>query len=119
MRLQHAVQVAEVAVAGKPERPATAIVHDCADARVVVFRIEPGQEVPAHSSTSTVLLTVIAGSGTISGQVEGTMAEQLAVAGDFVSFEAGEPHGMRGGTSAFVVMATIAPRPGAPKLPPT
>ena len=29
-------------------RPATALIHDCADARVVVFRIDPGQEVPVQ-----------------------------------------------------------------------
>jgi hypothetical protein len=35
------------------------------------------------------------------------------VAGDLVSYDTGEVHGMRAGDETLVLMATIAPRPGA------
>jgi quercetin dioxygenase-like cupin family protein len=88
-------------------RAATALVHDCADARVVVFRIDPGQEVPVHTSTSTVLLAIMAGSGT----VVGADGEQAVRAGDLVAYAAQEPHGMRAHGRQLVIAAVIAPRP--------
>lgn len=63
--------LADQAVAGRAERPATTIVHDSADVRLVVFRIEPGQ------------------------------------------YEPHEPHAMRALDERFVLLATIAPRPGS------
>ncbi|MGH7634503.1 MAG: hypothetical protein ACRENC_12285, partial [Gemmatimonadaceae bacterium] len=47
--------IAAGAVAVRPGRPATAIVHDSADARVVVFRLAPGEEVAPHTRPSTVM----------------------------------------------------------------
>ncbi len=90
-------------------RPATALVHDSADARVVVFRIEPGQEVPVHTSTLTVLLTIVSGSGT----VVGTESERVVRAGDVVAYDVAEPHGMRAHDEQLVIAAVIAPRPAA------
>ena len=55
------------AVTANPSRPATATVHDAPAVRLVVFRIEPGQAVATHTNEGTVLLTVLAGQGTISG----------------------------------------------------
>lgn len=88
-------------------RPATALVHDSADARVVVFRIDPGQEVPVHTSQSTVLLAIVAGSGT----VVGADGERAVRAGDLVAYEVAEPHGMRAHDEQLVIAAVIAPRP--------
>lgn len=86
---------------------AKALVHDSADARVVVFRIEPGQEVPVHTSTSTVLLAIASGSGTVIG-AEG---ERAVRAGDLVAYDAAEPHGMRAHDEQLVIAAVIAPGP--------
>jgi quercetin dioxygenase-like cupin family protein len=88
-------------------RPATALVHDSADARVVVFRIEPGQEVKVHTSASTVLLAIVSGSGSVVG-AEG---ERLVRAGDLVAYDITEPHGMRAHDEQLVIAAVIAPRP--------
>ena len=41
MRLIDLHQVATGAVAANPTRPATAVVHDSPDARLIVFRLAP------------------------------------------------------------------------------
>jgi quercetin dioxygenase-like cupin family protein len=96
------------AVSARADRPATAVVHDSADARLVIFRIEPGQTVAPHTNPSTVTLSVIAGSGNVSG-AEG---ERSVRAGQIVIYDPGELHGMRAGNEQLVILATIAPRPG-------
>jgi quercetin dioxygenase-like cupin family protein len=103
----HAVALA--AVAPNRDRPATTIIHDGPDARLVVFRIGPGQRVPPHTSVSTVILTVISGSGSVTGGV----AERPVGTGDVIVFERGELHGMEAGGEVLVILATIAPRPGS------
>jgi quercetin dioxygenase-like cupin family protein len=97
------------AVANSPDRPATTLAHDCADVRVVLFRIEPGQAVPSHTSPSTVVLMIVSGSGIVLG-AEG---DRTARAGDLVSYERDEPHGMRATDEQLVIAAVIAPRPAA------
>jgi quercetin dioxygenase-like cupin family protein len=101
-------QAARGAVAAHAGRPATAIIHDSPDARLVVFRIEPGQRVPPHTSASTVILTVVAGSGTVTGGDE----EREVRAGDVVTYAPAELHGMEAAGETLVIVATIAPRPG-------
>jgi quercetin dioxygenase-like cupin family protein len=96
------------ATPANPSRPATVVVHDSPDARLVVFRLEPGQAVPPHGNASTVILTVIQGSGVVSGG-EG---EQPVTAGDVVTYDPNELHGMRAKDERLVLLATIAPRPG-------
>lgn len=110
MRRHEALQAARAAVSANPDRPATALLLDEPDARVVVFRIEPGQVVPVHTSTSTVLIQLLAGSGMI-----GTPENELECAtGDVISFTPEEPHGMRAvGDDALLLRVTITPRPGA------
>ena len=100
-------KLAAAAVAAHPDRPATTLVHDSTDARVVLFRIEPGQEVAVHTSTSTVLLSIVSGEGTVSG----SDGEKAVRTGDIVAYAPQEPHGMRAGTTQLVIAATIAPRP--------
>lgn len=102
-------QFAARAVSAKQDRPATAIVHDAPDARMVVFRIEPGQAVAPHTSTSTVVLSVVAGSGIVSGAT----GERAVAPGALVVYEPNELHGMRATDEQLVVLATIAPRPAA------
>ena len=109
MNVVSLLALAEGAVSGRSERPATAVLHDSPDARVVVFRIEPGQEVTPHTSTSTVLLSVVAGRGMVSG----ASGEQAVIPGDLVAYDVGELHGMRAAGERLVIAAVIAPRPGA------
>ena len=109
MKLYDARAAAAQAVANHPDRPATALVHDSADARVVMFRIEPGQEVPVHTSASTVLLVIVAGTGTVAG----ADGDRHVGPGDIVAYDPREPHGMRATGEQLVIAAIIAPRPGS------
>jgi quercetin dioxygenase-like cupin family protein len=109
MKLYDARAAAAQAVASNPDRPATALLHDSADARVVMFRIEPGQSVPVHTSTSTVLLVVVSGTGTVAGG-EG---ERRVGPGDIIAYDPQEPHGMRTDGEQLVIAAIIAPRPAS------
>lgn len=97
------------AAAAHSDRPATAIIHDRPDARLVVFRIEPGQRVPPHTSAATVILTVVSGSGSVTGGDE----ERAVGPGDVIAYEPGELHGMEAAEETLVIVATIAPRPGS------
>jgi quercetin dioxygenase-like cupin family protein len=99
---------ARAAVAAHPDRPATAILHDSPDARLVVFRLAPGQFVAPHRSTSTVILLVLRGGGQLSGE----SAEQAVATGDIVVYQPNELHGMRANDEELLLLATIAPRPG-------
>ena len=109
MKVLSALGAARDAVSAQPSRPATALLHDVPDARAVVFRIDPGQEVAPHTSTSTVMLSVVSGSGTVSG----ASGESSVKAGDLVTYEVGELHGMKAGAEQLVLVAFITPRPGA------
>lgn len=109
MKVYDAPALANGAVSAKPGRPATALAHDSPEARVVLFRLEPGEEVPVHASASTVLLTVVSGQGTVTG----TSGEHTVHAGSIVAYEPHEPHGMRASAGEFVIAATITPRPAA------
>jgi len=108
MRTIDLQRVAAGAVAANPTRPATAVVHDSPDARLIVFRLAPGQAVPPHSNASTVMLTVVSGRGFARGG-----DDELALApGQVVVFEPNELHGMRAESEELVLLATITPRPG-------
>ena len=96
------------AKAASASRPATAIVHDSPDARLVVFRLDPGQSVPPHRSASTVALAVISGRGFASGEV----GERPIAPGTTVVYAPNETHGMRAADEQLVLLATITPRPG-------
>ena len=108
MKAYHLPAVAAAAVSAGHDRPAVAVVHDHADARLVVFRIASGQHVATHTSSSSVFLTVVSGSGFVIGG-EG---ERAVRAGDVLAFEPREPHGMRADGDELVIAAIIAPRPG-------
>jgi quercetin dioxygenase-like cupin family protein len=100
---------ARAALSAQPGRPATAILSDTPDARLVVFRLAPGQVVAPHRSTSSVLLTVLEGAGTLSGEA----GERTCAAGDVVAYAPEELHGMRADDGELLLLATITPRPGA------
>jgi quercetin dioxygenase-like cupin family protein len=109
MKCYDPIALAKTAVAPPTPRPATALMHDAPGARLVVFRIEPGQQVAPHTSTSTVILSITSGGGIILG-AEG---ERTVRAGEIVVYEPGELHGMRALDEQLVIMAAITPRPGA------
>lgn len=106
MKVIDGTAAAAAAVSSNPTRPATAALHDVPAVRLVVFRIEPGQEVAPHTNPGTVLLTVLSGSGTISGENE----THAVGAGSVVAYSPGELHSMRAGEEPFCVLATIIHR---------
>ena len=110
MRLLDPTAAARAAIAPNPTRPATAVILDSDDVRLVVFRVAPGQMVPPHRSGSTVILRVLAGSGILSG-ADGE--ERNCVVGDTMVYEPNELHGMRSGDDELLLLATIAPRAGS------
>lgn len=109
MKVQGAREAAAGAVSNSPDRPAAALIHDHDDGRVIVFRIDPGQQVPVHTSVSSVILTVISGAGIVSG----ADGEAEVRAGDVVTYLPEEPHGMRAATEQLVLTAVVAPRPAS------
>jgi quercetin dioxygenase-like cupin family protein len=112
MKNLNAEQAARGAVRVHPDRPATAIIHDSPDARLVVFHLAPGQAVAPHTSTSTVQLTVLAGGGFLSGSNGEESVEHQCVAGDVAVYAPSELHGMRADGDELLLLATITPRPG-------
>jgi len=107
------LRAAREAAAPNPTRPATAIVHDAPDARLVVFRIAPGQQVAPHRNTSSVHLAVLAGSGVLAGERGGAPEDVACTAGDVVLYAPNELHAMRAESEELLLLATITPRPGA------
>jgi quercetin dioxygenase-like cupin family protein len=94
---------------GKADRPATAILFDSAECRLVAFTLQSGQTVPMHRSTSTVVVMVTSGSGVFHG---GDM-EMALRAGDTASYDPNELHGMTADQAGLRFLAVITPRPGA------
>ena len=108
MKQINARRAAAEAVAANANRPATSVVHDVPDARLIVFRIAPGQAVSPHHIASTVILTVLGGAGVVSGGD----GECTVAAGDVVAYAPNELHGMRAIDQELTLLATITPRPG-------
>jgi quercetin dioxygenase-like cupin family protein len=113
MKLLHPAEAARNAVAASAGRPATAILHDTPDLRLVVFRLAAGQSVPPHRSPSSVLLTVLAGTGMLSGEEASGPTEQQCTAGEQTAYLPSELHGMRALDTELLILATITPRPGS------
>jgi len=90
-------------------RPAMTMLADSADARLLVFRFEPGQSLPPHRNGSTVIVTVLEGEGVFSG-AEG---EQQCAAGQVMTYAPSELHGIRALDAELLVLVTIAPSPGS------
>jgi len=108
MNIYDALTLAAAAIAPNSGRPATTLVHDSSDARVVLFRLEAGQAVPVHTSSSTVLLMIVSGTGTVTGED----GEHAVKPGDIVAYAEQEPHGMQAAGEQLIIAAVIAPRPG-------
>ncbi|MDQ6827697.1 MAG: AraC family ligand binding domain-containing protein [Gemmatimonadota bacterium] len=109
MIARHTLAAARAASAARPDRPAMAIIHDGPDARLVVFRLSPGQFVAPHRSSSTVMLQVLEGIGVISHEDR----DMLCTQGDLLVFEPNELHGMRAQDEELLLLATMTPRPSS------
>jgi quercetin dioxygenase-like cupin family protein len=89
-----------------PERVRVKLLHDSEALRLVLFCLQPGQAIPAHSATSTVVMHLVRGRGRFTvGETE-----HPATAGTVVVCPPNEAHGMAA-DEEMVVLATIAPRP--------
>ncbi|HEX6940857.1 MAG TPA: cupin domain-containing protein [Longimicrobiales bacterium] len=94
--------------AARADRPASAVLHDEANVRIVGFRLEPGQRIPPHRSASTVIVHVTEGRGTFIG----ADGQALLAAGDTAVYAPGEMHAIEAGDGPLRFLAIIAPRPG-------
>ena len=92
--------------AARADRHATALLHDEANVRIVAFTLAAGQEIAVHSSPSTVVVHVLAGSGLFLGKNDSVLQ-----AGDSAVYEPNEPHGMRASNDGLRFLALITPSP--------
>lgn len=95
--------------AERADRYATALIYDGAECRLVAFTLGGKQEVAVHTSSSTVLCTVVSGSGSFGG-ADGAITLQ---AGQSVQYAPNEPHGMVAGADGMRFLAVITPGPSA------
>lgn len=91
----------------RADRPASTLLHDEANVRVVAFRLQPGQTVPPHTSTSTVMVVVTEGSGTFHGDA----GEALLKVGEGAVYAPNELHSISAGDEPLRFLAVITPRP--------
>ncbi|SNZ16436.1 cupin domain-containing protein [Hydrogenobacter hydrogenophilus] len=82
------------------------LAYDSKEARVVVFSMPSGSEVPPHNSPSRVLLYCAKGEGKFLKGKDWIDVEE----GDLVACEPLEPHGMKA-QKDMIVIAIIAPAP--------
>lgn len=92
----------------RADRPATRVLHDEPNLRVIAFHLKPGQTVPPHHSASTVLVHVVTGSGRFTG----ADAEAMLRPGESAVYRPGETHSIEALAEPLVFHAVIAPRPG-------
>jgi quercetin dioxygenase-like cupin family protein len=105
------LELARTVVPFHPSRPATKVVLDTPEARLLVFRLKAGQSVPPHRNDSTVVITTLAGEGIVSGSDQ----DVAVMPGSVVTFAPRELHGIRAPEHELVVLAMIAPAPGPVK----
>lgn len=91
----------------RSDRHASALMHDEANSRIVFFALAPGQDVPVHTSSATVVVTVVDGFGTFIGND----VRSSLKAGESVVYEPNEPHGMTAGEQGLRFVAVISPSP--------
>jgi quercetin dioxygenase-like cupin family protein len=94
--------------APRPDRPATQLLHDEPNTRVVCFHLAPGQQVPPHTSGSTVVVQVLDGHGIFRGET----GEARLGAGETAIYRPDELHSMEpDGDGPLRFLAIITPRP--------
>jgi len=88
------------------DHPLVTILSDTPPARVVLFTLEPGQQVNDHRNNSEVHMLALIGRGWIHlGQ-----STHDVTAGRWFFCPPGTSHGF-GATERMIILATIAPRP--------
>lgn len=92
----------------RDDRPSTRVLHDEPNVRVIAFHLQPGQTVPPHHSTSTVLVRVVSGRGRFMGDE----AEVVLEPGGAAVYRPGETHSITALDGPLVFHAVITPRPG-------
>jgi quercetin dioxygenase-like cupin family protein len=95
------------ATPAREDRPATQLLYDEGDVRVVSFHLLAGQEVPPHRSTSTVVVQVTDGQGYFAGDDGETFLD----AGDVAVFAPEEKHSIRATDRPLRFVAILSPRP--------
>lgn len=91
-----------------PGGPIAQLVTENRDCRVIVFGFEPGQEIPAHTSSSTVLMQALEGRGRFRVGDQ----EQAVGPGDVAVCPPHVPHALVADPdSRLVALAFIAPTP--------
>jgi len=95
------------AMVPREDRPATRLLQDEPNARVVAFQLLPGQRVAEHRSTSSVLVVVLEGEGTF----RGADGERRLAAGEAAVFAPGEMHAIDALDVPLRFLAVIAPGP--------
>lgn len=90
------------------DRPASAVLHDESNVRVVCFHLLEGQSVPPHHSDGTVIVEVLSGTGVFRGKD----SEATLSAGAAAVFAPGELHAIDARSGPLRFHAVIAPRPG-------
>jgi quercetin dioxygenase-like cupin family protein len=103
------VKVLGHAPPSRAERPASAILHDDVGIRVVSFSLRPGQVIPPHRSTATVVVLVVSGRGVF----RGTDTELELAAGEGAVFAPAELHAIEAQHEPLQFLALIAPPPDA------
>lgn len=93
---------------GRIDRPASAVLHDESNVRVVCFHLLEGQSVPPHHSDATVIVEVLSGTGVFRGED----SEATLPAGAAAVFAPGELHAIDARSGPLRFHAVIAPRPG-------
>ncbi|MBI4295960.1 MAG: cupin domain-containing protein [Chloroflexi bacterium] len=87
-------------------RPVSKLLYDSDKCRLVLFCLEPGQEISPHTSTSEVVFYGVDGECTVLVGDDTVSLQQQTI----VTCPPNLPHGIKTVTRA-VVMAVIAPRP--------
>lgn len=95
--------------AARPDRPATAILHDEANVRVIGFELQTGQKIPPHRNDSTVLVHVVEGTGAF----RGADGEIWLSAGESAVYPPGEEHSITAHHGPLRFIAILTPRPHA------
>lgn len=88
------------------KRVVSKLLYDSERCRVVLFCLEPGQEVSPHKSSSEVLFYGVTGKGTVLVGADEVGLEPLA----FVACPPMLPHGLKA-EEKTVVLAILTPRP--------
>lgn len=83
------------------------VLHSCQDMRVILISLQPGQVLEPQTSSSSVCLQVLRGSGDLLAGQEWAASGT----GTIRFYPPGETHGIRATDESLSVLVTMAPRP--------